>query len=373
MDKQSIQSTLEIIVKGLKNGDYKNESAVSQGIVSALLHSLGWNVFDISEVTREYSTGNGRVDYALCNKPEKPFVFLEVKAVGKAKSEGEEQLFRYAFDEGVPILILTDGKEWSFYLPAEQGKYNNRQFYKLDLLERSVDDCVEVFRKFLLRKAIVSEHALEEARKVFQGKKRDEEVSKTLPHAWESVWQEVRESLLVDLLAEKVADLCGHKPEKDVVEKFLEKKHFSYNENAFLEVNPAFLQEESDVQLPHATSQRVQTARSGPIELVYKGQTYNVRSAIDALRKTLVLFAENDSKFLSRFQSETNTKKRSRVSRNTNELYKNRPDLLRAHGHIDLSNGWYMGKNMNKKIIEDLIDKAQAVAGIGKREFKVRW
>ena len=35
-----------------------------------------------------------------------------------------------------PFVVLTDGETWSFYLPAEQGSYEDRRVYKLDLFER---------------------------------------------------------------------------------------------------------------------------------------------------------------------------------------------------------------------------------------------
>jgi hypothetical protein len=34
------------------------------------------------------------------------------------------------------MAVLTDGQEWHFFLPTEQGDYGERRVYKLDLLER---------------------------------------------------------------------------------------------------------------------------------------------------------------------------------------------------------------------------------------------
>ena len=38
------------------------------------------------------------------------------------------------------MAILTDGQEWSFYLPGEQGRYDERRVYKPDLLEREISE-----------------------------------------------------------------------------------------------------------------------------------------------------------------------------------------------------------------------------------------
>lgn len=57
-----------------------DEASVKAGVVLRLLQILGWNPFDVSEVTPEYIVGGRRVDLALrlssTNK-----VFVEVKRV----------------------------------------------------------------------------------------------------------------------------------------------------------------------------------------------------------------------------------------------------------------------------------------------------
>ena len=53
-----------------------------------------------------------------------------------AADDGVRQALEYAFHTGVPFVVLTDGKTWSFYLPAEQGSYEERRIHKLDLFER---------------------------------------------------------------------------------------------------------------------------------------------------------------------------------------------------------------------------------------------
>jgi predicted type IV restriction endonuclease len=49
-----------------------------------------------------------------------------VKQVGQS-DRAERQLFEYAFHDGVPMAILTDGREWNFFLPGEQGDYGERR------------------------------------------------------------------------------------------------------------------------------------------------------------------------------------------------------------------------------------------------------
>ena len=68
--------------------------------------------------------------------------------------EGERQLFEYAFHMGVPMAILTDGQEWHFYLPAEQGLYQERKVYNLNILEREVTESANRLNRYLQYDAV---------------------------------------------------------------------------------------------------------------------------------------------------------------------------------------------------------------------------
>jgi predicted type IV restriction endonuclease len=109
-----------------------------------LLDRLGWNVFDHATVTPEFPIQDLRVDFALCHPSQKPAILIEVKKIGYADG-AERQLFEYAFHEGIPMAILTDGQVWSFFLPAEQGNYQERCVYKLDILARTTEEIKKGF------------------------------------------------------------------------------------------------------------------------------------------------------------------------------------------------------------------------------------
>ena len=102
----------------LRAGGYPNEQAISQGIVLRLLSELGWPTYDTNVVWPEYHVSGTRVDFALCHPSRKPLALIEVKQPHAAQS-AEQQLFQYAFHAGVPVVILTTGQEWQFYLPAK--------------------------------------------------------------------------------------------------------------------------------------------------------------------------------------------------------------------------------------------------------------
>jgi predicted type IV restriction endonuclease len=123
----SLEADIQDIQNGLKSGRYGNEAAVSQGIILRLLSRLGWQIFDASHVWPEYALGGGRVDYALCCPPSRPVILIESKDVGRALG-AEQQLFQYAFHQGIPMAILTDGQEWSFFYQASRVLIMNAAF-----------------------------------------------------------------------------------------------------------------------------------------------------------------------------------------------------------------------------------------------------
>lgn len=206
----------------LKQNAFVSEAAVSQGILLPALLELGWPVFNTSVVIPEYSVEGRRVDYALCHPANRPSVFVEVKKIGLSDG-ADRQLFEYAFHIGVPMAILTDGQEWSFYLPGEQGRYDERRVYKLDLLERTSEEASTRLTRYLAYERVCSGEALKAARSDYQNVARSREIEATFPRAWTSLLQE-EDSLLLDLLADKVEDLCGYKPDQSDCRQFLQTK-----------------------------------------------------------------------------------------------------------------------------------------------------
>ena len=167
----------------------------------------------------EFTLENRRVDFALCHPRTKPAVFIEVKQPGK--SEGaDRQLFEYAFHLGIPLAVLTDGREWHFYLPAAQGKYQERRVYKLDLIERPIEESEARLARYLTYGAVASGVAQHAAQDDYAGLRKDREIAASVPRAWRQLLED-QDELLVDLLADQVETLCGFKPDPDVVARFL--------------------------------------------------------------------------------------------------------------------------------------------------------
>lgn len=354
----AISKHIEKVRDGLREGRFTSEAAVSQGILLPALHALGWPVFDTSIVIPEFSIEGRRVDYALCHPENRPSVFIEVKKVGL--SEGaDRQLFEYAFHLGVPMAILTDGQEWSFYLPGEQGRYDERRVYKLDLLERDISEAISRLERYLSYSNVCSGAALKAARSDYQNVARVRVIEENLPKAWLALLKE-QDSLLLDLLAEKVEDLCGYKPDLDVCSQFIENKgqsnHYtvsskSENQSAIRHTAP-----------PSSTSGIKRTRTVDNFNFLFKGKEFTAGSAREFMIKIFQLLAQDDKGFLERFASRKHGKKRRYIAREKRDLYPGRPDLSEQHS-AEIMPGWWLGTNYSRRNIHEIIELALEVAG----------
>ena len=213
-----LELTIADIVQKLREGRFPNEQSISQGIVLRILSDLGWDVYDTNIVWPEYSTGEGRVDFALCAPPAKPKCFVEVKQQGKAE-DGVKQALEYAFHTGAQFVTLTDGQTWSFYLPAEQGSYEDRRVFKLDLFERTEQESAEVLQRYLERERVASGEALDTARKEYRNKNRRSAARQAIPASWNELVDRGDE-LLVELLTDAVESKAGIRPDENDILNF---------------------------------------------------------------------------------------------------------------------------------------------------------
>lgn len=92
----------------------ENETRTRMGLIDPLLRVLGWDVSDPSVVTPEYNVGNGRADYALLNRDERPAALIEAKHFSEPleRPNHQEQVFTYALMQQVRYAGLTDGDRW---------------------------------------------------------------------------------------------------------------------------------------------------------------------------------------------------------------------------------------------------------------------
>ena len=372
-----IEQEIEAIRLGIRAGRFSNEASVSQGIVLRLLHALGWPSYDTDVVWPEYSLSGRRVDFALCIRPGKPVAFIEVKQIGQSDG-AERQLFEYAFHDGVPMAILTDGREWNFFLPGEQGDYGERRVYKLDIVERDIKECAERLERYLLHSAVASGAAIQAARDDYRNVSKDRQMLAALPTAWSQIISD-EDEMLVEIIADRVESLCGFKPDPDMVAGFLkasvvgrmvqpiQPRQTPPAARPFVAIVAA-VPKLADTAHALQLARPALPARGGATGLVdqmgftFEGQFHPSHNAIDTLKQVFDVLIQRDPSFAERFAGlPRHGRTRRYLAKDASELYQGRPDLVREYSSR-LASGWWMSTNHSKQTIGQIISMACDVA-----------
>jgi len=206
-------------VKGDNKVDSFDEAATKQTVILRILSLLGWNIYDRDEVYPEYSVGVNKVDYALRHSG-KNKVFIEVKRVGEDLDKHQAQLLKYSFEEGVQLSALTNGITWSFYLPLQEGNWEQRKFYTIDIRDQGSVDVMSKLLDYLSKECVIGGEAIEKAKSMLNTRQKEYAISKALPIAWNRLMNEPNDTL-VDLVADHVEKLCGYRPDVSTVNNFL--------------------------------------------------------------------------------------------------------------------------------------------------------
>ena len=217
---ETLTSAIVDLKQRIAAGSFRSEAEISRGVVSRVLHELGWPVFDVHVVTPEFKIGTRKADYALCHPPGKPAVLLEVKDLGKADGKGEKQLFEYCFHQGVPIAVLTDGRSWSFFFPAGQGSYDERRFALVDLVGDDPADSARTLSDYLQALDVQSGEARNRAQRDYEAARQKKEAASKYASVWRKLLSEP-ESLLLDLFREEVEQATAVRPDRAGAAEFI--------------------------------------------------------------------------------------------------------------------------------------------------------
>jgi len=198
------------------------ETQAKKSIIEPILDRLGWDTSNPNEVVLEYSTTSGdRADYALFRGSD-PLVLIEAKKPGESLDNPHyiEQILKYAFQKGVPLAILSNGIEWWFYLPLEEGDWQTRKFYSVDLNTQPAESACERLIEFLNKNNVMSGSAVKNAKEKRQSTERRLKIQNALPEVWKSIITEPNK-VLIDLLIDETERECGFKPDESTVKSFI--------------------------------------------------------------------------------------------------------------------------------------------------------
>ena len=289
----SLTKAIEYIGSGLLN----SEAQTKKSVIEPVLRGLGWNDNDPHEVVLEYSpphSASGRVDYALLGPEGKPLVFVEAKKLEKADERGEEQLFQYAYGQGVPLLILTDGKTWNFYLSMVGGVTSERCFYRAVLTANNkTAEQARSFVEYLDRARVLSGEAEDAASKQLKNSRSKEKSKQAIPKAWSKLLEGPG---LRSLLASAVESECGAQPAQDDMDDFLRQ---------YLQTSPPPASRQPATSFARSTAAQPSAKSPRAIGYVFNGRSYRTGSSRRTLAAVLKEFARRDEQFMARFAVET--------------------------------------------------------------------
>ncbi|MCA0993964.1 hypothetical protein [Alloyangia pacifica] len=368
-----MDALVEKIVSRLRGGAYANEAAVSVGVILPILRALGWDDADPHQLVPEYSVSSGRVDFALFGATRKPSVFIEAKGVGRNTS-GDRQLFEYAFHQGVPICVLTDGREWSFFYPAGEGDYSERRVQKLNLLEREPRDIAEVLKRYLSRERVHSGEARDAVDLDFRDLRARRDAQRSIPRAWHSLVEEP-EDLLIELVQDQTENISGRRPTASSVSSFLRSLNtvgdapkkpkltpkLEVARRSRQSVHDDLVSAEEDLDKGRQDKKSKNGAKGHTLTYWVYGEERQAKSAKEVLVDVLSDIARKNPSRISEIAKRSRGRTRNHIARSPSDIYPKRPDLARAE---EIYDGWLVGLNISNRDKMRIIRTACEVCGI---------
>ena len=263
------------------------------------------------------------------------------------------------------MAVLTDGREWHFFLPDERGDYDERGVYKFDILERQIDESLKRLDRYLSYKGVCTGEAIEYARSDYRDVTKTRIIEKTVPEAWMRLIRE-KDELLIDLIIDKVESLCGYSPDSGSVSSFLK---------SIEEVNPGTYGMEITTQSPKLISSRrndITRSRTeyrrneGSQSFTLHGKLYRFRYMNEVLINVFLELQKQDPGFFEKFAGlEKHGHSRRYLGNSPEELFPERPDFAESESHWrQISPGWYLEIHEGKDNMVNIIKMACNVAGV---------
>jgi hypothetical protein len=216
-----MKKPIAAFMKELKSNKKLNsfdEASTKQAIVLRLLSFLGWDIFDVDQVSPDYSVKNYRVSYAL-QAGKNRRILIDVKRPDEKLDSHQKALLGFAGSDGADLAVLTNGVLWWFYLVSGKGNWQQKRFYAVDILKHPVDKFVPHLIDFLSKANMAGGESLKAAKGMYQSQKR-KIAAEVIPEAWNQVVSQPN-NIFVEILGETTERICGYKPDAKLINQFL--------------------------------------------------------------------------------------------------------------------------------------------------------
>lgn len=264
------------------------------------------------------------------------------------------------FHEGVPLAILTDGREWSFYLPGEQGTYNDRRVYHLSLEDRDAAESDRILRRYLAADRIRAGLAFDDARSDYRNQASKRVAYDTMLRAWNDLLAEP-DSMLMELVAERTEVLCGFRPDGDGVEAFLKQRaSILHGHLGHATSLPAVSKPAPSLPIPPQprAHQRSPTAQGFTIG---RDRT-DTRTGTEALVGVLAWLFKQRPDRRDAMVAAVRTRGRNHIARDRADIYPRNPQL--AKQSVRFLDGWWVGANVSSSDRRQIVKRAVLAAGL---------
>ncbi len=216
---EELNPVIEKAKRRLQSGEALNERAVEYGVVMPIVKTLGWDPENMDEMRPEYAVESRRVDWAFL-KDGRPCLFLEEKAPDQNLSAHEEQLLDYAFKQGIRLAVLTNGREWWFYLPLEEGPWAERRFLTVDLVNQETAEVNLRLTQFLKKEFVFGGLAYKNAKRRYDESREQQRIERDLPRAIQHLLSDPSPQV-IEFLQNQTQGAIGALPPPESVRKAL--------------------------------------------------------------------------------------------------------------------------------------------------------
>ncbi|MDP6625639.1 MAG: hypothetical protein QGG87_04200 [Nitrospinota bacterium] len=165
-----MNKTLTVIREKLSESSYFTEGQIRLSLVCRILQELGWDIWDPREVYSEFAIAPSgprtKVDIALFAEDFTPSVFIAVRAINsmdRSQTMLEKQMRECNRCNPATFSVITDGKNWRFYLSNTGGEFAEKCYKFINLQEDALDEIENVFSTFLSKKSIANGNAKKDA------------------------------------------------------------------------------------------------------------------------------------------------------------------------------------------------------------------
>lgn len=356
----------------LGRGLFTSEDQVSKGVVMRLLQALGWDVFDPARVSSEFRIKNRKVDYALQYNPFGPIVLIEVKDVGKATPQGEEQLFDYCAKQGVPLAVLTDGQIWNFYLPAGMGSYEQRRFAVGNVLEDEAE-CARVLRRYLGFEAVTSGRSHRDAQADYDAHRQQILAEQEFVRVFDALVTEA-DHRFVALFCDEVESRTQIRPDEIRVLGYLRTRTGQRTERKRSDGERLRQPRPSADERPRGTGPRRASPRKVPAydsrsaSFTWFGKTVSCKNDTEVLVGVMKALGERDPAVYGRCAPHLEGRRRRFLAKDRNRLYPPGSPVSVLKSVARLSGGWWLGTHSSTAQKNKQLVKARELAEVPARD-----